>query len=1110
MQATLEQLEAAIVALEAQRAILGDATVDAALGPMHDKLAMLRSQTRSQQQQLKAVSVLFADIVGSTAMSRELDPEDIHAIVDGALARFSALVIAHQGRVMQYAGDSMLAAFGADEAHEDDAENAVHAGLAVLEEARRIASEVEVEHRLCGFNVRVGVNTGPVLLGGGVDDEGSIRGITVNIAARMEQSAPEGGLRISHDTYRHVRGVFDVEEQPAIVVKGVAEPLRSYLVQRAKPRAFRIASRGVEGIECPMVGRDVELKRLTDAFEDAIADSALSLITVVGDAGIGKTRLLLEFSNWVELQPQKAWVFQGRAQTHGELLPYGVVHDVFCWRLQIDDSDSLPEARKKLVDALTPIFGDSAEEQAALLGQLIGLDFTGSPFIAGILGDPKQIRDRAFHAAAQYFRRIAQSAPISMLLEDLHWADEGSLDFVNHIAQSCRDLPMQILCAARPSLFERRPLWGSGQRNHERIDLAPLAKRSSRELADALLQRIEQPYAILRELITGGAEGNPFYMEELTKMLIDDGVIVTGADRWQVVPERLAKVHVPPTLVGVLQARLDALPAEERTALQCAAVVGHVFWNGAMAHIDPESVNALQGLMARELIYGRETTAFEGAREFVFKHHVLHQVTYDSVLKRHKREHHRLVAEWLVEQSGERIAEYYALIADHFEKAGDATHAARYLRLAGDDAVKAYANEAALDHLGRALLLTPESDAETRFALLLARSEVLFRKGLRAEHLADAQQLTAIAESLDDGARRAHAAGELTRHAFGVADYPLAVSLGSRAVAWAQAAGVPDAGLRAHSNWVNGLRMLGDHSAALIEAEGLLASAQALGNTAAYLRAMSLICGLATDQGRYDAARDYGRRGLALARETGNRTAEAIALASIGDIERIFGNYAEAVAMAEASLRLYRDIGFPRFEALTHMNVATAMRLQGDPGGALESALRGLAMARETDNADLRAAGANVAADVYCAMGNLSEAANLHAEALVLFREVGRATMALEALVGLARVDRASGRLDKALAHVGEVLAHFHSGGTVEGAEDPLAIYRTCYEILKEANAPRADELLDDGHALLMKRAELLDEAEREGFLHRVPSHRAIVSAYESRESMRARVETVA
>lgn len=492
-------------------------------------------------------------------MSRTLDPEDIHAIVDGALERFSAVVVARQGRVLQYAGDSLLAAFGADGAHEDDAENAVHAGLAIIEEARRVVVEIEASYRITGFNVRAGINTGPVLLGGGVDDEGSIRGTTVNIAARMEQTAPDGGLRITHDTYRHVRGVFDVAEEPAIPVKGMDEPLRSYLVMRAKPRAFRLARRGVEGIECRMVGRDAELKRLSDAFEDVIAENTLSLITIV-DAGIGKSRLFDEFYHAVELQSREVWVFRGRSEMHGEMLPYGVLRDIFFWRFQIADSDTPAEARRKFSDATAATFGAASDEHAALLGQLIGLDFRTSSFIAGIASDPKQIRDRAFHSAAQYFKAIASTDPVVLQLEDLHWADEGSLDLINHLAHACRDFPTLIVCAARPALLERRPLWGSGQGNHERIELAPLPRRSSRELADTLLQKLQQPYVALRELITGGAEGNPFYMEELTKMLIDDGVIVVGDETWQVLPERLARVHVPPTLVGVLQARIDALP----------------------------------------------------------------------------------------------------------------------------------------------------------------------------------------------------------------------------------------------------------------------------------------------------------------------------------------------------------------------------------------------------------------------------------------------------------------------------------------------------------------------------------------------------------------------
>jgi predicted ATPase/class 3 adenylate cyclase len=1101
MNVTVEQLEAAIAALETQRSLLGDATIEAGVAPMREKLAVLRSQTRSGNQQLKAASVLFIDIVGSTAMSRVLDPEDVHAVVDGALARFSKIVTSLQGRVLQYAGDSMLAAFGADEAREDDAENAVRAALAIIEMAAVVAGEVEVEHRIKGFNVRAGINTGPVLLGGGVDEEGSIRGVTVNVAARMEQSAPEGGLRISHDTYRHVRGVFDVSEEPAIMVKGIDHPLRSYLVQKAKPRAFRRQTRGVEGVETRMVGRDLELRRVADAIEDTIAEKTLMMLSIVGDAGLGKSRLLLEFTNWLELQPQRVWVFEGRCQTHGEKLPYGVVREMLCWRFQIEDSDPLPEARSKLLDALRPMFGDATEEQGALLGHLIGLDFSSSPFINGIIADPKQIRDRAFNAAARYLRRLAASGPVLMQFEDLHWADEGSLDFINHLAQTCRDLPILMLCAMRPALFERRPLWGSGQANHERIDLAPLTRRTSRELADALLQRIEEPPAVLRELITGGAEGNPFYMEELTKMLIDDGVIVTGEEHWTVVPERLAKVHVPPTLIGVLQARIDALAPEEKAALQCAAVVGHVFWDGAMAALDANSPQALPALMAREMVFGRETTAFEGVREHVFKHHVLHQVTYDSVLRRQKREWHRLVADWLVSESGERIADQYALIADHFEKAGDVVNAIHYLRLASEAAISAYASEPALEHLGRAIALAPEDDDATRFDLLLLQTEALYRTGRMDDHIAASQRMADIAERLDDNGRRAFAAGAIARHAIGRADFQTATTVGSRGTKWAEAAGNPSAGLMAHAMWATALRAVGDYKEALIQGELVLQSALALGNRGACLRVMSGLGGLFIDQRRFAEGREYYRSCLSLSRELGNRTSEANTLASLGDLERCVGNYNEAVDLAEAAMALYREVGFKVFEALTQLNIATAMRLRGDLEGASRASERGIELAQATANPDAIAASQLVSADVLLAAGSVSTAAQRYAEAHALYRKVGREMMMIEALGGMARAARAAGRHADAMAHVAEILAFFDRGMTVDGTEDPLQIYLTCFRVLEDAGSPRAGEILAAGRKVLLEQLQSLEASERDGLLSKVPSHREIMSAFDLRAS---------
>ena len=247
-----EQLEGGIAALESQRAVLGDAVVDTALAALRARLARLDAP----EQQLKPVSILFTDVAESTRLSQRLDPEAIHAVMDGVLQRFTSIVESHGGRVLQYAGDSLLAVFGATDAREDDPEQAVRAGLAILEAARRVAAEVRARHGHDDFNVRVGVHTGPVLLGGGVDADSSIRGIAVNIAARMEQTAPVGRQRVSHTTYRHVRGLFDVSEEPPVPIKGIDDPVRSYVVLRARPRTFEVTNRGVDGAEASLIGSE--------------------------------------------------------------------------------------------------------------------------------------------------------------------------------------------------------------------------------------------------------------------------------------------------------------------------------------------------------------------------------------------------------------------------------------------------------------------------------------------------------------------------------------------------------------------------------------------------------------------------------------------------------------------------------------------------------------------------------------------------------------------------------------------------------------------------------------------------------------------------------------
>jgi class 3 adenylate cyclase len=306
------------------------------------------STQATSAQRLKQVTLLFLDVVGSPALSEKLDLEDLGALVDGALARCASIIVEHGGKVLRYAGDSLLAAFGADETQEDDAERSVRSGLALLADLWPQGSDAKTQPSYHELDVRVGIHTGRVLLDDGASAKGgSIRGIAVNIAARMQQCAPPGGLRISHDTYRHVRGLFDVTAEVPVAVNGIAATLRSYLVVRLKTRVLRRANRDIDGFETRFIGRASELARLADEYEAVLEERQLSIVTVVGEAGLGKSRLLREFDHWLELRPEEVRVFHGRAGPQDRNNPYGLLHDLFAWRFEILDSDSQALAQAK-------------------------------------------------------------------------------------------------------------------------------------------------------------------------------------------------------------------------------------------------------------------------------------------------------------------------------------------------------------------------------------------------------------------------------------------------------------------------------------------------------------------------------------------------------------------------------------------------------------------------------------------------------------------------------------------------------------------------------------------------------------------------------------------
>lgn len=1111
MSTEQQQLEAVIGGLEAQRRTLGDALVDAALAPLRARLAALApaqpAAAAPAEQTLRQVSVLFLDIVGSTTLSQRLDPEDVHAVMDGALACCTDIVESHRGKVLQYAGDSLLAVFGADEASENDAERAVRAGLALLEEGRRQGGQIQRQHGYEGFNVRVGLHTGGVLLGGGVDNEGSIRGITVNIAARMEQTAPPGALRISHDTYSHVRGVFDVERQAPIHVKGLDEPLVTYLVQRAKPRAFRVATRGIEGVATSMIGRDAELEQLQDAFKRLYSHGKLIAITVVGDAGIGKSRLLYEFGNWAEARAERFLLFQGRALRQHRSQPYGLLRDVLAWRLQIADSDSMKTARDKVVHGIAPLFVDDdgedlAEGHAHLLGHLIGLDFSDSRHVMGILDDARQIRNRGFHAAAQMFRRVSAQGgmPIVLQLEDMHWADDGSLDFLNYLVQVNRDVPILVLGLTRPTLFERRADWGTTDGVHQRVDLLPLDKGFSRLLANELLKKLPEVPAALRELITGGAEGNPFYMEELVKMLVDEGAIETGADRWIVHSERLLATHVPQTLTGVLQARLDGLGPAEKLALQQASVIGAVFWDQALAAIDARAVDALPALVRRELVMPRQDSSLDGVREYAFRHQILHHVTYETLLKRTRREIHAKAAAWLAGQCSVRANDFLGATAEHFERAGDHANAREFLARAAEHAAGRFAHEAALAYVANALALADAdnqpSNSLLHWRLLQVRERTLELQGRRTEQQSAIDMLQSLADALDDDNRRADVAWRRSRIALRTADYHTMESAARQAMALAQRTGAVELRLLAQQGLANALAKLGDIETARQLANDGLATARSL--TLRRLEALFLntLTVIASVQDDLIVHLEMNRQELEVDRALGDRRLEAVALINLGLAWLNLGERTQARRNLEEGLGLARTIGYHAAEPYPLTSLSHLALQQGEDSLALARAQTALDIAVAVQDS-------YVQMGALFRLGNAELALGRHAAAAAAFERSLAVAQAIDdgqkhdAAAGLARVALARGDIADAMTAVEGLLAHVAGGGTLAGAQIPNLIWLSCYQVLASAGDSRAADVLERAHCGVQARAgAITDPTLRHSFLTQIPEHREIVGAW--------------
>ncbi|MCA0240757.1 MAG: AAA family ATPase [Proteobacteria bacterium] len=1111
-------LRAAIAALESQRSTLGDAVAELALAPLRQLLAQAEAADADAAPQLRRaqVTVLFADIVDSTALASRLDAEDVLQVFGRVLERAAACVRARGGRVLRYTGDGLKAGFGTQGTREDDAAQAVAAALDILAAGREHAGWVAREHGVDGFALRVGAHTGEVALGAGFEADNTLSGDTVNIAARMEQTAPAGALRISAETWAHVRGRFEAEAQAPLAVKGLAEPLQTWLVRKARPGAQQRSARGIDGVPTRMVGREAELallqsacSRLCDA-NGVAADSAagFAAITVVGDAGIGKSRLLDEFSAWRHGQPARVLELHGHTtpQTEGQI--FGLLRDILARHLCIADDDPPEVARAKMERGVVPLFIDDdgpdlAEGHAHLLGHLIGIEWRDSRHIKGILDDPRQLRQRAVHAAVQWFGRLArrEGCPLLLQLEDLHWADVESLDFLDQLAAASADVPLLMLAATRPTLFERRAGWGERLPRHRRVDLAPLGPDGSRVLVAELLRKLQPAPPGLAEQLARHAEGNPFYLEELVKMLIDRGDISTG-DAWTVDLARLALTAVPSTLTGVLQARLDSLPAPEKRALQQASVVGPVFWPPALAAIEAAAVAQLPALVRRALVRPLGAVEAAGLGGYAFHHQLLQQVTYGTVLKQERRAAHARVARWMATLTGLRAGDFLGAAAQHFERAGDDASAIEFHARSAEQAVQRFAHERVLQAVGRAMALLGDAypaQSDVRWRLLSVREQTLALQGRRDEQAADLDAMAALAEATHDDRRRADVARRRSLRAMRTADWPRQELAARDSLDAATRAGDDELRLQALRLLASARTLQNDVAGGCALAEQGLADARRLGLRSAEAVLLNVVNAGAALQGDLLRSLALTQQTLVILRETGNRANEAIALSNLGGAWMKLGRLTEARPHLEAALQMLRANGDRTMEGAVLGILSALLLWQGDAARALALAQAAVDSTRATQARDMAVFAWLKVGHAELALGRLDAARQACAEALAQAEAIGHPTR-LDAHAGLAGVALAQGHAAAARAAVEPVLAHVAAGGTLDDTEYTREVEWRCHQALAAADDPRAEAWLARAHEGLMAQADALpDPALRHDLLHNIPHHHEIVAAWAAR-----------
>ncbi len=677
-------------------------------------------EASDDRQERRVVTVLFADLAGSTALGERLDPEDVRELQGELFELINAEVERFGGTTEKFAGDAVLAVFGIPQAHEDDPERAVRAALAVRESFVSFTDRVQGRHG-ADVGLRIGVNTGEVVAGREAAARGElmVSGDAVNVAARLQQHAEPGEVLVGQRTQAATSRTITYREHEALEAKGKSEPVPTW-VAVAVTGDQEPATRGIAGLSAPLVGRNDELAILSAVAARVERERAPQLVTLFGPAGVGKSRLLAEL---VERLPD-ARLVKGRCLPYGEGITFWPLAEAAKAHAGILDTDPAEVALSKLRAAIESVVPeDQAERVLEAATWTIGFALPG---VSAAGGDPHEVGRRLQEGWTRYVAALGREQLTVLAVEDVHWASGALLDLLEQLAENLADTKVLLLCTARIELLEMRATWGAGKQNATALSLAPLSPADAAHLMSSLLGEVQVPEDV-RERVLASAEGNPFYLEEMLNMLIEEGALERQNGGW-VSTDRLADVSIPDSVHGVIAARIDRLEASSRDALRRCSVVGRSFWPAAV-EVDEGVIAAL---VRSGLVSDSVDSSMAGMREFAFKHALTRDVVYATLPRPERRELHRRVGEWIQDVAPDRSAETVELAAYHFRQAvayGDddpavSREAYELLLAASDAAFGRGAFQAARLQLERALELPVDEGRLAVAELGLARLDM--------------------------------------------------------------------------------------------------------------------------------------------------------------------------------------------------------------------------------------------------------------------------------------------------------------------------------------------------------------------------------------------------